>query len=348
METGLLDKLIDSYKKAPKEFQATKYWDSKEHAVIQAIRDLSPAELRSGKFPILYTFGFNEFVFNHVNDLGTRIKIMSSLAKRVLANHETYLPYSVDISDIREMAYHHCELLGELTKAKPIHSIETSRFGAPDDLFEIDGKMYSMQFLSYYIRYCFAHKHMSFKGDEIIVELGSGSGHQVEVLKKLYPGMTILCFDLPPQIYLCELYLSNVFGKEQVISAEDTLAWNDLSKLEKGKIHFFGNWQFPLLNNFKFDLFWNAASFGEMEPAVVENYLRFIRENCRWVYLLQLRLGNRASSVEQPIVFEDYSRWLPQHLLVEEHNAYRANKRMTENKGYFEAIWRLKSSGNGQ
>ncbi|MGI9037580.1 MAG: hypothetical protein ACR2GQ_01850 [Gemmatimonadota bacterium] len=53
----------------------------------------------------------------------------------------------------------HCRLLGELANAVPIDAIEMSTFGGPADLFEAGGRHYSMQFLSYYPRYCFAHEH---------------------------------------------------------------------------------------------------------------------------------------------------------------------------------------------
>jgi putative sugar O-methyltransferase len=80
-----------------------------------------------------------------------------------------------------------------------------------------------MKFLSFYVRYCFAQNNIHLKGDETIVELGSGSGFQVELLKKVYPNLTVLCFDLPAQLYLCEQYLVNVFGQEEVVSTEKKL-----------------------------------------------------------------------------------------------------------------------------
>jgi putative sugar O-methyltransferase len=55
------------------------------------------------------------------------------------------------------------------------------------------------------------------------------------------------------------------------------LNWSDLSKISSGKIHFFGNWQIPMVESKKHDLFINAASFGEMEPEVVQNYLKYIK-----------------------------------------------------------------------
>jgi hypothetical protein len=45
----------------------------------------------------------------------------------------------------------------------------------------------------------------------------------------------------------------------------------------------------PLLSDLELDVFWNPASFGEMEPDVVENYLGYLKGDCGWIYLLQAR-----------------------------------------------------------
>jgi putative sugar O-methyltransferase len=249
------------------------------------------------------------------------------------------LPYGLQTSDIRETAYRHCELVAQLTDSAPISSIEASTFGNPQDVFEVGGRMYTMPFLSTYLRYCSAQKHISFKGDETVIELGSGSGYQIEILKKLYPNLTILCFDLPAQIYLCEEYLARALGPSRMIGTDETLKWEDLSGVKKGHVHFLGNWKFPLLRDFQFDVFWNAASFGEMEPDIVENYLGYVKGNARWIYLLQARHGKDTvgrAHVKKPISLADYKRFLTGYRLCEEHDAWRAHRRL---RGYFEALW---------
>ena len=154
----------------------------------------------------------------------------------------------------------------------------------------------------------------------------------------------MLCFDLPAQLYLCEQYLSNVLGKDAIVSSEQNLQLTDLSNLEKGKIHFFGNWQFPLIKDFQFDVFWNAASFGEMEPEIVANYLSYVGSNCSWIYLMQARNGkesSQGSGVRKPIVFADYNQMLTgSYELVKEEDAFDANRRVSQTGGYFQAIWR--------
>jgi putative sugar O-methyltransferase len=342
-----LDQLNAAYRNAPEIFQAGRYWRAYEEQIIEEVKQADLGELRSGKYPIFTTFGFNDLVYHYHPRMPFYVKFTRQMVRKLFIDNRASLPYSMRLNDIREMAYKNCVIQGKLSDGVPIASIEVSDFGKPQDLFVFGGKRYTMKFLSFYVRYCFAQNHIKLSGDEIIVELGSGSGFQVEILKKMYPNLTILCFDLPAQLYLCEKYLLNVFGQDAIVSSEKNLNLADLSKLEKGKIHLFGNWQFPLLKEFKFDIFWNAASFGEMEPNIVANYLSYVKGNCNWVYLMQARNGKESSQesgVVKPILFADYNQMLGlSYILVEEDDAYDAHRRVSQTGGYFQAVWHLNS-----
>lgn len=340
MKDPHLQKLIEAYESAPPEFQATAYWQTYKKPILDAMENMDLNELRSGRYPILASFGFNEFTFPKIGSMGTRMKVAGYGVNKSLMKNEAFMPYSLDLSDVREMSYRHCELYGQVTNSRPISELSVSDYGNPDDLFEMRGNKYTIQFLGFYIRYCFINSVLNFTGEEVIVELGSGSGHQIEVLKKLYPNQTVLCFDLPTQLYVCEKYLEKALGTDQVVSSEKTISWTDLSQVEKGKVHFFGSWQMPLLTGFDCDIFWNAASFGEMEPASVENYLSYVKDNANWVYLLQARHGKESKRVVDPIRFEHYDGWLDGHELVKEEEPYRAHMRLKESGGYFHAVWK--------
>lgn len=338
-----LVKLIEEYKKSPEIFQAGRYWKAYEDKIIREIEKTDINELRSGKHPIFATFGFGESIYYyHPNQFFYR-KLILKIIRRFFITNKQILPYSLSLLDIREMAYHHCLLQGELANIKPISEIEVSTFGKPQDLFKIKGKQYTMAFLTYYIRLCYAQKHLKLEGNEIIVELGSGSGHQVEILKKVFPNLTILCFDLPYSLYLCSEYLKKALGEESIIKPSIAINIKDTTNIEKGKVHMFGNWQFPLLKNFKFDIFWNAASFGEMEPKIVKNYLNYILEGCQAIYLLQAKHGKESTKnkgVETPIRFDDYVSMLNGFKLIDESDAFQAHRRLAESGGYFHAVWR--------
>lgn len=338
-----LSNLLHAYRVAPEAFQATRYWEAYEKEILSTIDALEPENLRSGRYKILATFGFNDTVYSWQGKSSAIERALLRLFTAMFSNIRDIAPYKVRVTDIRELAFHHCELMGELSNARPVASIEVSTFGGPSDVFEIGGNTYSMPFLNFYLRYCFAQRVISMAGDECIVELGSGSGYQVEVLKKLYPDMTILCFDLPAQIFLCETYLSRALGEEQVVGTEATRDWQDLSGVQKGRVHFFGNWQFPLIESLPIDIFWNAASFGEMEPDVVENYLRYVKGNAEWVYLLQARHGKETSGkshVETATRLDDYSRFLDGYSLCEERDAWHAHRKLKASGGYFEGVWK--------
>jgi putative sugar O-methyltransferase len=337
MNINGLSNLLDAYKKAPKEFFATSYWQSYEKDILDTISKIEIDDLRSGKYPILATFGFGDLIYLY-RSYSPFWKNLILKFIHFLIQDRAVLPYDLSLSEIRAMAYHHCELVGKLTGSIPISDIEMSTVGNPADVFEIGGKKYSIQFLSYYIRYCFAHKNISLTGNEVIVELGSGSGMQIEVLKKLHPDLTVLCFDLPGQLFLCETYLSEVLGKENIVGTDTTLEWNDLSLVKKGHVHFFGNWQIPLIKNFEFDIFWNAASFGEMEPEIVKNYLSYIKGMAKWIYLLQATNGKE--DVKDKSTFDDYDKMLTGYSLQDNQYAYQAHKRLSASGGYFEAVWK--------
>lgn len=338
-----LQKLVAAYESAPREFHATTYWESYSKEILDTISTMDMHEIHSGKYPILATMSFGDVAYYYHPHLAWWKNAALKLVQRYLVKNRRILPYDLRISDIGEMAYRHCELLGALTNAKPISSIEMSMFGNPADVVTVDGRRYSINFLTYYVRYCFAHQHIGFRGDEIIVELGSGSGRQIELLKKLYPGLTVLCFDLPAQMFLGQRYLSEALGSDAVVGTDVTLSWKDLSRLEKGRVYCFGNWQIPMVSALDFDVFWNAASFGEMEPGVVQRYLSYITGLTRWVYLLQARQGKETAGkihVESKTTFEDYDRFLPGYDLVAEHDSYDAHRRVTHTGGYFEAVWK--------
>lgn len=337
-----ISKLVEEYNQSPKIFHAGRYWKAYEAKIIKEIKRSDINELRSGKYPIFGTFGFNERVYNYHPNQAIYKKLFLKTIRFLNSSNIPSMPYSLRLSDIREMAYNHCLIQGELANIKPISEIETSSFGNPQDIFEINGKKYTMAFMTYYIRLCYAQKYLKLKGNETIVELGSGSGHQVEILKKIFPGLTIVCFDLPYPLYLCNIYLKNVLGQEMILNASEGIKLIDINQIKTGKVNFLGNWQFPLLKNFKFDIFWNAASFGEMEPDIVQNYLSYVLDECKSIYLLQARHGKESSKnsgVVTPISFEDYNSMLNGFKLINESQPFQAHRKLVEKIGYFHAVW---------
>lgn len=340
-----LDLLLSKYKEAPAIYRAGRYWEEYEEKIVKELLKVDLNQMRSGRYPLFATFGFNESVYHYRHDAPLRTTLYQKLVRKYIIANKKILPYNLRLADIRDMAFRHADVLGQLNSARSIREIETSTFGSPQDLFKMYGKNYTMRFLTFYVRYCGAQKYVNLKGDETIVELGSGSGHQVEVLKKLYPNLTILCFDLPGQLFLCEQYLKKALPEGQVVSSMETMNYTDLSKVQKGKVHMFGNWYFPLLKDFQFDLFWNAASFGEMEPDIVKNYLSIVSGNCKSIFLLQAAKGKESTAtkgVKTPMDFKFYDTTLSEYQLMGKEDAFEAHRKVLQSGGYFQAVWSLK------
>ena len=346
-DLALLDELRRRYRESPGIYHATRYWENYEASIAQEIERLELEQIDSGLYPYLATFGFGTgpyrrrskslrgggAVFGKALDAGHRL-----VGERKLA----LLPYGLKLQDVHALALARAELAALQSGARPPAEVAAPAFGDPQDLFEVEGRRYSISYLTYYLRYCFVHEAVGLRGNELIAEIGSGSCKQAAVLKQALPDATILCFDLPLQLFLGYCY-SRGFMAEHVVPLEETTGWADLSRLQPGKVHFFGNWQTPLLRERPVDLFWNAASFGEMEPQVVRHYLDQVADRASWIYLMQARhgkeSGRRRGGVERPQSFEDYCGYLPGHSLRRERLAQGALKPYRESGGYFEAVW---------
>ncbi len=194
--------------------------------------------------------------------------------------------YNTSLDDLRETAFRIAKLYGESSKAQPIEKINISKIGYPQDRFKIGNSHYTYNSLIKYMNYSYCSNFFNFNNACTLVELGSGIGKQIYIIKTLHPQISYLNFDLPIQIYCCEQYLKKLFPND-LISYRETRKWEKIPKLIPGKIYMLGSWQFPLLKSSKFDLFWNSASFQEMEPDVVENYLSIIQNSAKNIYLNQ-------------------------------------------------------------
>lgn len=194
---------------------------------------------------------------------------------------------------------------GRSKGAKPLSSVSVSLIGAPGDAFEVDGNNYTHLALNCYMRYAYLSQFLEFEKVNNLVEIGPGSGLQTEILHQLYPHLTSFLFDIPPQSYVCNQYLKAVF-KDKVLPLQETAELDKLPSVGAGTICMFNSWQIPLVAGSPIDLFWNAASFNEMQPHLVDNYLSFVRPTAKSIYLMSIMEGSNVG-------LADYERFLPHH-----------------------------------
>ena len=303
----LLDLMVKDAESAPDIYKTTHCWILPEKAIFRELQQLglhdfrrrnnsaleriSPIDLvpEVGHIDLFKTRLLNNRITRKIPFWGKCLSLQSLILNKILPVSNSY-----DVDDIRRLSYDFVRLHGEKRGAKPISQIEDSLAGNPEDVFEIEAKPYTTQILYYYLRYAYCCKHIDFDKVDTLVELGSGFGRQVEVIKKAHPDICFLLFDLPLPLYICDRYLSTVFP-DSVVSYRETRCMESVPDIRKGKIFIFGTWKFPILDTTKIDLFWNARSLQQMEPDVIANYLGYVNSRAKNAFLKEnMRGGDLA------------------------------------------------------
>jgi putative sugar O-methyltransferase len=323
----LLKLMVEDTAHAPDIYKPTNYWSVYEKRFLPELQTLGLHDFRRRKNSILSSFGATDLAnsFSQIDLFKSRIftnritrKIPFWLKFLSFQNHllDKILPIE------KLLSYEYVRMHGEKAGAKAIDEFEASLIGNPEDIITIGEKVYTMSILYYYLRYVYCCNHIDFDNIKIIVELGSGSGKQIEVIKKLHPGISFLLFDIPPQLYVCEQYLKSVFP-DSLVSYKDTRNMDSIPEVKKGEIFILGNWKFPILEKVDIDLFWNAASFQEMEPDVVANYLSYINKQANAVFLQEAMGGKGVArkkgnhGVLKQSKLEDYKNGLTNFRLLD-------------------------------
>ena len=355
----LLELMMDDIKKAPRVYQPTNYWAVYEKHFLPELFEQGLTDFRRRRNSILSSFGATDLppllvdvrefrlVNNPITKKLSKWKKRAKAANRAIDRLLSLFP-EVKQSKRRE-SFRDAEAYGASRGAKSFREIKMSLIGNPADRIELNGQSYSESFFYYYLRYCYCALFTKFDQIKVMAELGSGNGKQLEVIKKLHPHITFLVFDIPPQLYVCHQYLKAVFP-DNIIPYRETRTWSRIPNLEAGGIYLFGTGQFPLIANIPIDLFWNCASFQEMEPAVVANYLRYVNRAAAAVYLNQKMDGKKIAGkpgehgVLEAVTAEDYRNGLPAFDLVDMTPA-KTTRCYRLPQGHMDSYWLKRESG---
>lgn len=329
---ALLDLMNADMEKAPDLYKPTNYWEYKAHFLQPALKEEGLKDFRRKAISVYASIGGVDVLPKYWIDLH-KSRILNNRILRALPLWDSVINglnsvvntvlrlFPDRIEHYKQQPYRFAKQVEKETGAAPVDGFEASLAGNPEYHFQVNGKNYTNNIFDYYLRYAYCCRFIDFKDIRVIVELGSGSCKLTEVVRKLHPHITFLNFDISPQLYVGERYLDTVFPGD-VVSYEKNRELKALPDLEPGKIYCFGSWQFPLLEHFKFDLFFNLTSFQEMEPHVVANYIRFINGNAKYVYLHEKMDGKEVASkkgefgVLEPTKLTHYQQGLSRYDMV--------------------------------
>ena len=345
-DPDLLEAMLEDMRRAHPLYQPTQYWQYYFDPTVAYLKKHGLNKFRSESGGILSTFGATDLhplrtcanAYAHLEEDKLRLhQFLDVLEVAAQFPDLNILPFDLSLNDLDMTAYRISALQGKACGAQPLEMAEASLVGDPEYYFTVEGRTYTHSFLFYYWRYCYCCLFCDFNKIDTIVELGPGAGKQVEVIKKLHPHLTFYLLDLAPQLYVCSQYLRALFP-------DCTLPYSTLDG-PKGAIHILGSWEIEQLSLTGKTLFWSAASFGEMEPSVVENYLRCAKPWAQCIYLNQCMSGKEQASagrrgVISPTRFEHYAAFLQDtYSLVDRSIAFGPLKQMKHSGGYEDAFW---------
>jgi putative sugar O-methyltransferase len=153
-------------------------------------------------------------------------------------------------------------------------SVEEAEIGG-GDRYEIGGLHFTKPMLNYLKGLAFFRRACPQERLGSVLEIGGGYGSLGEILLKSDTEVRYVNVDIPPVAAVSSYYLSQLFGKDAVMSYSTS---RELLEIELGvllatcRIAVCTPWQLPKIRG-TVDLFVNYVSFQEMEPHVVENYV---------------------------------------------------------------------------
>ena len=313
-DLSLLNLMVSDMESSSALYQPTKYWTEYTYEVIELIRKVGLHDFRRSNEKVLSSFGcldtapsFHFFTFlDNTNYLEEHTKeFLGPAFKGANSLWESGVPVGpngLTIKNFFLMSKRLADAKAMEVGLKPLSELSISRYGNP--LGYIKNETHHTFRSIYYFNFvCFIAQFADISQYSTIVEIGSGSGGQAEILKKLFPELTIILLDLAPQLYIAERYLCKSLPND-LIPYQETNSKDWKGPLLPGKIYCLPLRAIEALAPEGKVLFWNAASFGEMEPNVLQNYAKHISSFSTHLFLMQMFSGKNGTN--SPVTMSVY------------------------------------------
>lgn len=301
-DSALLDLMIADMDASEARYRPTNYWAPYCAAVVEEIRRLGLRDFRSRDSEILSSFGAQDrFPRFTAPDWEAPNPQIWEAYLGILNTHNNFWSHGLGVGpDGLDVACYHamCAAVADRNAARaglPAFSeLSVSRHGNPHGV-ETETRFSTFSALYYFNFACFVERWRSLTDIDVVVEIGSGHGGQAEILKRLFPDLTVVLMDLAPQLYVAERFLTAALPG-QVVPYQRTRAPDWDGQLTPGRVHFLAPRAIETLAPEGRVLFWNAASFGEMEPEVVANYAHHAGRFADSVFLMQFFDGKQIGA----------------------------------------------------
>lgn len=307
-------------------YKPTSFWDNASRIIVSELEEKGVEKFRSLNSTLDYfvpTYGLPGNCFTK--------EIYDSLTNTLKNNYAQHLKPQLALKQFLDgtmsaLADYRVFKAGDQPNNLPfLHKFSEGSYGHPKEQFEFDGQKYSRSSLNYLLGLTLLKKHLNGEVPKTVLEIGGGFGTLGEILSS--SGITDLRYidiDIPPTSFVAQTYLSNLLGSENVATYTKTKQIGSLDIQSLPAASVLCSWQIERLQG-NVDLFVNFISFQEMEPHVVENYLKHVaRLNTKWVLLRNMREGKNIKKtgsvgVETPIRSDDYPAMLKDYELIDQN-----------------------------
>jgi putative sugar O-methyltransferase len=306
-------------------YRPTIFWDEASAKIVAELEEHGIEKFRSLNTALWFyapTYGVpgNSFTAEQAQAFLTLAETQFPNAKKVILGMQQFLSGEMAaLADFRVL-----KAADDTTRLPHLHTFTECKFGSPIEHFEFEGRLFSRSALNYLLGLALLKKHLGHDVPRTVLEIGGGFGTLGEVLSQAgIDDLRYIDIDIPPTSFVAEHYLKAALGSDKVANYAQTreLAEIEINSLPLASV--LCAWQIEKLRG-NVDLFVNFISFQEMEPPIVQNYLKQVaRLSTKWVLLRNMREGKQKrgaghlAGVETPILGDDYLAMLPGYELVE-------------------------------
>jgi putative sugar O-methyltransferase len=190
---------------------------------------------------------------------------------------------NVDTLPALEAALASCRAdYARMTDLESIDHLDVSRVGDPEG-FETDGRFLTAEAVNAYRRYVFVNEFIDVNDMDLVVMLGPSAAEQAEVLKQLYPHLTIAILDEPAGLYKADRFLSA--ARPHDVMPYRSTRGEGTPTLKRRKVHFLGHHRLGELPRTKRQLVWVAGFFDELDARAARNYGELLTNAGDYLYM---------------------------------------------------------------
>ncbi len=319
---NIMEESIKGLKQAPERYKPSNFWDP---WVTRLFDDMEKFGFNHFKetsschalFVAHYGYPFNE-ISTEIKTEFIKLAEQKNLSNKQIEFLEFYLSGNMNaISDYRVLV---------AADKGPACGLDFSKFsegsiGSPQEQFNFEGKIYSRHSLNYLHQLLFLRECMGDFTPTTYMEIGGGWGSLGEVLLKTgAPELKYIDVDISPSCCIAEYYLRETFTNKQVYGYMNSIENSEIKISDLPNISVLPSWKIESLKG-TIDVFVNSISFQEMEPEIVDNYLKVISTlKPKFIMLRNLREGKNTvpdetdnSHVIEPVERNFYINRLEQH-----------------------------------